>query len=360
MNRKTKVLIVDDSAVVRRCLQEILESDPDIEVIATAKDPYVAAKKMREEAPDVVTLDVQMPRMDGISFLRKIMRQHPLPVVMCSALTEEGSEIALKALECGAVDIITKPKMESGKWFQETKISICDAVKGAARARLNLVTSRHDLKAAKRVANTTSERPPVKTAGQLHGRIVVIGASTGGAEAIRVLVESLPEDAPGMAIVQHMPERFTAAFARRLDTLSRISVKEARNGDELNSGRVLIAPGNRHMMLKCTDSRYFVEVKDGPLVSRHRPSVDVLFRSTARYAGENAIGVIMTGMGDDGARGMLEMRRAGALTIAQDESSCAVFGMPKEAVKLGAAARVLPLEAIADSVLGEASSPACA
>lgn len=354
--KKIKVLIVDDSAVVRQTLKEILESDPSIEVIATASDPFVAAGKIKDETPDVITLDVEMPRMDGITFLRKIMTQHPIPVVMCSSLTGKGCETTLKALEYGAVDIITKPRIGTKKFFEESRIKICDSVKAAALARVKAVSAKQKKVEGKLTADAVIAPPTGRAMIRTTEKIVVMGASTGGTEALRIFLEALPVDSPAIAIVQHMPEHFTTAFSKRLNALCRIEVKEAADEDSLLRGRALIAPGNRHLILKRSGARYYVQVKDGPLVCRHRPSVDVLLRSAARYAGSNAIAVIMTGMGDDGARGMLEMKNAGASTIAQDEASCVVFGMPQEAIKRGAADRVLPLEAIAGAVLREHST----
>ena len=351
--KKTKVLIVDDSAVVRQTLEEILSADPQIEVMATAADPFIAADKIRNEVPDVITLDVEMPRMDWITFLQKIMDQHPIPVVMCSSLTEKGSETALKALEYGAVEIIQKPRMGTKQFLEESKIRICDAVKAAAMVRVRRISEAAHHVSPKLTADAVIAKPTSHAMIQTTEKIIVVGASTGGTEALRVFLEAMPADAPGIVVVQHMPEHFTASFSKRLDGLCSISVKEAANNDSVIRGRALIAPGNRHMLLKRSGARYFVEIKEGPLVCRHRPSVDVLFRSAARYAGKNAIGVIMTGMGDDGARGMKEMKDAGAYTIAQDENSCVVFGMPKEAIKLGAVDKVVPLGSIAKTVLGE-------
>lgn len=348
--KKIKVLIVDDSAVVRQTMAEILSSDPQIEVMATAADPFIAAERLREEIPDVITLDVEMPRMDGITFLHKIMSQHPIPVVMCSSLTDTGSETALKALEYGAVEIIQKPRLGTKQFLEESRISICDTIKAAAQARVRHVSVSRTV-APKLTADVILEKPASKAMIQTTEKVVVVGASTGGTEALRIFLETLPADTPGIVIVQHMPEGFTRSFAQRLDSLCRINVKEADNNDTVIRGRALIAPGNRHMLLKRSGARYFVEIKEGPLVSRHRPSVDVLFRSAARYAGKNAVGVIMTGMGDDGANGMLEMKQAGAYTIAQDEASCVVFGMPQEAIKRGGVNLVTPLDRIAREVL---------
>ena len=353
MSSKIKVLIVDDSALVRRSLDEILRSDPAIEVIGMAADPFVAAKIMMDQAPDVITLDVEMPRMDGITFLQKIMSQHPIPVVMCSSLVEKGCETTLKALEYGAVEIIEKPKMGVKKFIEESRINLCDAVKAAAQVRVKPI-SVNKMKVAKKLTADAVIPPPGRRAmARTTEKIAVIGASTGGTEALRIFLETIPVDSPGMVIVQHMPESFTKAFAGRINDLCEIEVKEAEDGDRVLRGRALIAPGNRHMLLKRSGAQYLVEIREGPLVCRHRPSVDVLFRSAARYAGSNAVGVIMTGMGDDGAKGMFEMKQAGAFTIAQDEKSCVVFGMPGEAIKLGGVDKVLPLGDIAGVVLRE-------
>ncbi|HMD99013.1 MAG TPA: chemotaxis response regulator protein-glutamate methylesterase [Terriglobia bacterium] len=346
---RIRVLIVDDSAVVRQTLSEVLSSDPEIEVIGTASDPFVATERIREQVPDVITLDIEMPRMDGLTFLQKIMTQHPIPVVICSSLAEEGAQSTLRALEYGAVDIITKPRLGSKQFLEESRITLCQAVKAAAVARLPALrpsrtvepklTADAILSAGTRAMAETTEK------------VVAIGASTGGTEALKTLLETLPPDCPGIVIVQHMPELFTKAFANRLDGLCSITVKEAETNDTVIRGRALIAPGNHHMLLKRSGARYYVDIKEGPLVCRHRPSVDVLFRSAARYAGQNAVGVILTGMGDDGASGMLEMKQAGAVTIAQDEATSVVFGMPKEAIKKGAVDKVLPLQAVAGAIL---------
>lgn len=353
MGRKYRVLIVDDSAVVRQVLAEILSSDPKLEVIGAAADPYMAAQRIRSEIPDVITLDVEMPRMDGITFLQKIMSQHPIPVVICSSITEEYSETALMALEYGAVEIIRKPRLGVKQFLEESRVLICDTVRAAAQARVKRITAGIRKVPPKLSADAVVARPGANAMTRTTEKVVLVGASTGGTEALRVFLEAMPLDAPGIVIVQHMPEHFTRSFAARLDSHCRISVKEAEDNDTVLRGRALIAPGNAHALLKRSGARYYVEIKDGPLVCRHRPSVDVLFRSAARYAGKNAVGIIMTGMGDDGAKGLLEMKEAGASTIAQDENSCVVFGMPKEAVRLGAADRVLPLEHIAAAVVRE-------
>jgi two-component system chemotaxis response regulator CheB len=350
MNKpRIRVLIVDDSALVRQTLSEVLSSDPSIEVIGAAGDPFAAAEWMQEQVPDVITLDIEMPRMDGLTFLQKIMSQHPIPVIICSSLAGEGAASAVKALEYGAVEVIAKPRLGSKQFLQESRTILCEAVKSAAAARVRVRAPSHAVQ-----PKLTADAILSRAAGPMletTEKVVAVGASTGGTEALRALLEVLPPDAPGIVIVQHMPEMFTRAFAQRLDGLCRISVKEAETNDTVLRGRALIAPGNHHVLLKRSGARYYVDLKDGPLVSRHRPSVDVLFRSAARYAGRNSIGVILTGMGDDGAQGMLEMKQAGAATIAQDEATSVVFGMPNEAIKRGAVDRILPLEAIAGTIL---------
>ena len=359
--QKIRVLIVDDSAVVRQTLKKILESDPAIEVIGHAQDPFVAAAKIKNLVPDVITLDVEMPRMDGITFLRKIMSQHPIPVVMCSTLTTNGSDTAIRALEYGAVEIITKPKMGTKEFLEESRIRICDSVKAAALAKVQKLSVKRVQTVAKSAvatpkltADAVLAAPSTSNSSAMARtteKVVMVAASTGGTEALRIFLEALPADSPGIVVVQHMPEAFTKAFANRLNDLCNVTVKEAENNDSVIRGRVLIAPGSKHSLLKRSGARYYVETKDGPLVSRHRPSADVLFRSAARYAGKNCVGVIMTGMGDDGARGMKEMKDAGAVNIAQDEMSCVVFGMPKEAIKHGGVDIVKPLNKIAAAVI---------
>ena len=352
--KPVRVLIIDDSASVRQAMKAILSADPGIEVIAAAADPFAAARYIQAELPDVITLDVEMPRMDGITFLRRLMSQCPTPVVMCSSLVEEGSDTLLQALEAGAVDIILKPRMGVADHIAEAHAQICETVKGAAAARLG---ARHAARtiaapAAKLTADAVLPPPTGRAMSRTTEMVVCIGASTGGTEALRAVLEALPANAPGIVIVQHMPESFTKAFAKRLNGLCEVDVKEAEHGDTVMRGHVLIAPGGlRHTMLERQGARYVVAVKEGPLVSRHRPSVDVLFRSAARNAGANAVGVIMTGMGDDGARGLLEMKQAGARTIAQDEATSVVFGMPKEAIARGAADRITPLGGIAHALL---------
>ena len=344
---KIKVLIVDDSALVRQTLVSILESDPQIEIVGVAADPYIAVDKIKECVPDVITLDIEMPRMDGLTFLKKLMSQHPIPVVVISTLTEKGTDSALLALEYGAVEVLAKPKVNTKVLLEQSKIELCDKVKAAALANVKRRTF------SSRTA--TNEVEPKLSADAIIAKnrsssmiqttetVIAVGASTGGTEALRVFLEGFPADCPGIVIVQHMPEMFTKQFAQRLNTLCKVTVKEAENGDKVLRGHVLLSPGGKHMMLKRSGAIYHVEIVDGPLVNRHKPSVDVLFRSVARYAGKNVIGVILTGMGDDGAKGMLEMKEGGAHTIAQDEASCVVFGMPKEAIKLGGADKVMPL-----------------
>jgi two-component system chemotaxis response regulator CheB len=351
MREKIKVLVVDDSAIVRQTLKQILSSDPDIEVIGTAADPYIAANKINKNIPDVITLDVEMPRMDGITFLQKVMNQHPIPVIMCSSLTEKGCDTTLKALEYGAVDIILKPRLGAKKFLEESRITICDSVKAAVRAKINRISIKPRPVEKKLTADAVIPAPVQRSMARTTEKVVVVGASTGGTEALRIFLEALPLDCPGIVIVQHMPENFTRAFAKRLNDICRIEVKEAENGDSVLRGRALIGPGNRHILLKRSGAKYYTEVREGPLVCRHRPSVDVLFRSAARYGGANVVGVIMTGMGDDGSRGMKEMKTAGAYNIAQDERSCVVFGMPNEAIKRGGVDKVLPLESISSAVI---------
>lgn len=352
MSEPIRVLIVDDSAVVRQTMSEVLSADPEIDIIGTASDPYVAAERMKEEVPDVILMDIEMPRMDGLTFLQKIMSQHPIPVIICSSLAEQGAQNAFKAMEYGAVDIIAKPRVGTKQFLEESRVLLCQAVKGAAVARLKSLKPSRTVE-PKLTADAILPRAKSSVL-ETTEKVVVIGASTGGTEALRALLEVLPADSPGIVVVQHMPEVFTRAFANRLDTLCQITVKEAESNDSVLRGHALIAPGNHHVLLKRSGARYFVEIKDGPLVSRHRPSVDVLFRSAARYAGQNAVAVILTGMGDDGARGMQEMKEAGAATIAQDEATSVVFGMPNEAIKRGAVDEILPLGAIAAGILKRA------
>jgi two-component system chemotaxis response regulator CheB len=350
--KKIKVLIVDDSAVVRQVLSELLGDDPGIEITATASDPIFAMEKMRKTWPDVIVLDVEMPRMDGISFMKKIMAEHPTPVVICSTLTEKGAETTMQALAAGAVSIVTKPQIGLKRFLEDSSSDIVGAVKAAAQANVRHMVVVPPLKVAPKLsADAILPAGSGHAMAQTTEHIVAIGTSTGGTQALEVVLTALPRVCPGIVIVQHMPEKFTEAFAARLNDLSRIEVKEAQNNDRVLPGRALIAPGGRHMVLRRSGAQYFVEVLDGPLVNRHRPSVDVLFRSVARVAGKNALGIIMTGMGDDGAAGLLEMRQASGYTIAQDEASCVVFGMPKEAIKRGAAEKIVSLDEIADEIV---------
>jgi two-component system chemotaxis response regulator CheB len=360
MRKKVRVLVIDDSASVRQTLVAVLEADPDIEVIGVAPDPFVAARRLQEEIPDVITLDVEMPRMDGITFLRKLMSQRPIPVVMCSSLTEAGSETLMQALEAGAVDVVLKPKIGAADHLNEIGDRLRQVVKAAAQARLGAQRRGYSASAGgpekKLTADAVLPPPTGRAMAKTTEKVVCIGASTGGTESLREVLEALPANAPGIVIVQHMPEKFTAAFARRLNSLCQVEVKEAEQGDPVLRGHVLIAPGDHHMLLERQGARYHVSVRQGPLVSRHRPSVDVLFRSAARSAGANAVGIIMTGMGDDGARGLEEMKTAGAHTVAQDEATSVVFGMPKEAIARGAAIKIMPLDRIAGEIMQSTQS----
>ena len=345
---RIRVMIVDDSAVVRQVLSAALEKDPEIEVIGTASDPIFALEKMQRDWPDVITLDVEMPRMDGITFLKKLMAERPTPVVICSTLTGKGTETSMQALAAGAVTIVTKPTMGLKQYLQDASEDLAHAVKSAAKANVRrLMPVSH----APKLTADAILPPPAHAMAQTTDMVVAVGTSTGGTQALEAVLTRLPRVTPGIVIVQHMPEKFTEAFANRLDGLCQIEVREAKNGDRVMPGRALIAPGGRHMLLKRSGAQYHVEIMDGPLVSRHRPSVDVLFRSVAQCAGKNALGIIMTGMGDDGARGLKEMHEAGAKTVAQDEESCVVYGMPKEAVKLNAVDRIMPLDDIAGAML---------
>ncbi len=347
-----RVLVVDDSAVVRLALTQILGRAGL--AVATAHDPLIAMEKMRRERPDAIVLDIEMPRMDGLTFLRKVMAEDPVPVVVCSGLAGPGTEVALRALEEGAVDLVAKPRLGVKGFLEDSAVRLVQVVRAAVLARVYRRTA-----AARPVVKLSADavlpaRPAARGAAE---RVVVIGASTGGTEALRHILEALPADAPGIAIVQHMPEVFTAQFAARLDRSCRVEVKEAAHGDRLGPGRALVAPGNRHLTLRRSGAQYVVHVLDGPPVSLHRPSVNVLFRSAAQAAGGSAAGVILTGMGDDGADGLAELRAAGARTLAQDEASCVVFGMPKEAIARGAVEEVLPLSRIAPALLDWWRSP---
>jgi two-component system chemotaxis response regulator CheB len=349
---RIKVLVVDDSAVVRQVVTELLGEDPEIEVIAACADPILAISRMKVQWPDVIVLDVEMPRMDGITFLKKIMAERPTPVVICSTLALSGAKTSIEALAAGAVAIITKPTLGLKQFLVDASDDMVTAVKAAAKA--NVKKYQPVVAREKNTADVIMSAADKHTAMiQTTERVVALGTSTGGTQALEVVLTSLPRVTPGIVIVQHMPEKFTAEFANRLNSLCKIEVKEAQNNDRVTPGRALIAPGGKHMLLRRTGAQYYVEVMDGPLVNRHRPSVDVLFRSVAKCAGANALGVIMTGMGDDGAAGLMEMRTAGAHTLAQDEESCVVFGMPKEAIKRGGVERVVPLTAIGREILGQ-------
>lgn len=348
--RAIRVLIVDDSAAARAAFGRLLSADPAIEVVGTAADAFDAAGQMRHALPDVLLLDIALPRMDGLTFLRKIMGQHPLPVVICSSHTESGSENAMRALEYGAAEVIGKPRMATAEDRTEAQIRLCDAVRAAA------LTGRDT--SVKSASKPLSPGPkltadvilplirPNPNAAPPRGQIIAIGASTGGTQALQSVLSALPDDMPPIVVVLHMPEHFTDTYARRLDTVCRMRVSEARHGDELQPGRALIAPGNHHMIVARKGTGYMVNIVQGPYVARHRPSVDVLFRSVAQVSGRKGLGILMTGMGDDGARGLLEMREAGAETFVQDEKSSVVFGMPKEALALGAADRSVSLARI--------------
>jgi two-component system chemotaxis response regulator CheB len=351
MSRKPiRVLIVDDSASVRQVLNSILAETPGIEIMGTASDAFAAARRLQAEIPDVIILDIEMPGMDGLTFLRKIMAQRPIPVIICSTLTESGSKALFDALEAGAVDVLPKPRVGTRGALIETAERLRNAVRAAAQARLHPREPRRPVE-RKLTADAILPPPVPGRSRATTDRIVCIGISTGGTETLREVLQQLPPSCPGIAVVQHMPEHFTAAFAKRLNGICTVEVREAQDGDELGPGRVLIAPGNHHMLLQRVGMQYRVAIKEGPAVSRHRPSVDVLFRSAAQNAGANALGLIMTGMGDDGARGLLEMRKAGGRTLAQDEESCVVFGMPKEAIALGAACQTVPLARVANEIM---------
>jgi len=353
-------MIVDDSAVVRQVLTASLASDPEINVIGSAADPLFALDKMSKMWPDVIVLDVEMPRMDGITFLRKLMVEHPTPVVICSTLTEKGAATTMQALAAGAAGIVAKPKVGLKNFLQDSADSLIGTVKAAARVNINRLIPR-------RQAVATSLSIPVPVAAKLTAdailsaanyamaetteRVIAIGASTGGTQALERVLTALPRVCPGIVVVQHMPEKFTAAFAERLNSLCQIEVREAKSGDRVVPGLALIAQGGRHVLMKRSGAQYYVDVVDGPPVSRHKPSVDVLFRSVAKCAGRNALGIIMTGMGDDGAKGMKEMHDMGAPTLAQDEESCVVYGMPKEAVKLGGVDNSISLDDIAQEII---------
>jgi len=340
-------MVVDDSAVVRQVVTGLLAADPDIEVIAAVADPILAIARMKVQWPDVIVLDIEMPRMDGITFLKKVMAEKPTPVVICSTLVEAGAQTSMAALAAGAVAIIAKPKVGLKQFLEDASEDVVSAVKAAAHANVKMLraTAKHTADVIMPAADKHSAMI------QTTERVVALGTSTGGTQALEVVLTSLPRVTPGIVIVQHMPEKFTAAFSERLNSLCQIEVKEAKNNDRVVPGRALIAPGGKHMLLRRTGAQYYVEVMDGPLVNRHRPSVDVLFRSVAKCAGANSLGVIMTGMGDDGAAGLMEMRTAGARTVAQDEESCVVFGMPKEAIKRGGVEKTVTLTAISREIM---------
>ncbi|MFO1112308.1 MAG: chemotaxis response regulator protein-glutamate methylesterase [Bradyrhizobium sp.] len=340
---KIRVLTIDDSALMRQVLAELLSKDPGIEVIGSAPDPYVAREKIKALNPDVLTLDVEMPKMDGLTFLEKLMRGRPTPVIMVSSLTEAGCQTTLRALELGAVDFITKPKIDLREGMDQVAQDLIAKIKAAATASVRPTTA----------AASSTSRPTSLNSAMIKttDMIIAIGSSTGGTEAVKDVLQVLPPNTPPILITQHMPERFTKTWADRMNQLCRISVKEAEDGDSVLPGHALVAPGNYHMTLVRSGARYSVRINQDEPVNRHRPSVDVMFDSVAQYAGGNAVGVILTGMGGDGAKGLLRMKEAGAFTIAQDEASCVVFGMPKEAIKLGAADIVRPLDDIASAIL---------
>ena len=353
--RALKVLVVDDSATVRQAFTGILSGARSIRV-TTAADPLFAMEKMRRERPDVIVADLEMPRMDGLTFLRHVMAEDPIPVLVCSALTGRAAEAAMLALEAGAVGVVHKPRLGIKQFLEESAVMLLEAIRGAAAARVRRRGPAAPPPAEPR--HTADAVLPARARAHLPARtdrVIAIGASTGGPEALRVILEALPPTCPGTVVVQHMPEGFTRAFAQRLNASCRIEVKEAADADRVLEGRVLIAPGNRHLLLVRTGTHYAVKVTEGPLVSRHRPSVDVLFRSVAQAAGANAVGVLLTGMGDDGAQGLLEMRAAGAATLAQDEETSVVFGMPREAILRGAAEDVVGLPEVAGRLLKRAA-----
>jgi two-component system chemotaxis response regulator CheB len=350
-NNKIKVLVVDDSALIRNVMKEIIDREKDMVCVGAAPDPIVAREMIKALNPDVLTLDVEMPKMDGLDFLERLMRLRPMPVVMVSTLTERGSDITFRALELGAVDFISKPKMDIARGMEEYAAEIADKIRAAAqshvRARKNIAPMAVQEKLSADAILPSSV--PVRFAST--EKLIIIGASTGGTEAIKEVLTRLPADVPGILVTQHMPENFTKSFADRLNSLCKISVKEAEHNERILPGHAYIAPGHSHLLLKRSGANYMTELNQGPPVNRHRPSVDVLFRSAANVAGANAMGIILTGMGKDGAQGMLEMKQAGSFTIAQDEASCVVFGMPREAIALGGATEVLPLQNVARRTL---------
>ncbi|WP_342120727.1 protein-glutamate methylesterase/protein-glutamine glutaminase [Pseudoduganella sp. OTU4001] len=353
--KQVGVLIVDDSAVVRQVLTGLLGGTPGIEVLHAVADPLLAMERMKVRWPDVIVLDVEMPRMDGLTFLRKLMAERPTPVIICSTLTEKGTATAVEAMAAGAVAVMAKPRLDLKRYLQDSALEFINAVRSAAGANVRRLAARATVQAPTPRQNADAVLAAAAPGAmvQTTQRVVAIGTSTGGTQALEEVLATLPRVCPGIVIVQHMPEAFTAAFAARLDKVCQIAVREAKTNDRVVPGQALIAPGGKHMLLRRTGAQYFVEVVDGPLVNRHRPSVDVLFRSVAKAAGSNALGVIMTGMGDDGAAGLLEMREAGADTVAQDEATCVVYGMPKEAVKRGGVRRSVPLGAVPREILAQ-------
>ena len=358
--QKIKVLCVDDSALIRSLMTEIINSQPDMTVVATAPDPLVARDLIKQHNPDVLTLDVEMPRMDGLDFLEKLMRLRPMPVVMVSSLTERGSEITLRALELGAVDFVTKPKVGIRDGMLDYSEKLADKIRAAARARVRQAApAQHAAAAAGHpgaAAHAASPAPLFNNPLVSTEKLIIVGASTGGTEAIREVLVPLPPDAPAVLIAQHMPPGFTKSFAQRLNGLCRITVKEAEHGERVLPGHAYIAPGHAHLLLARSGANYIAHLSDDPPVNRHRPSVDVLFRSAAQHAGKNAVGVILTGMGRDGAAGLLDMRKAGAYTLAQDEASCIVFGMPREAIAMGAADEIASLSEMSRRVMTRLSA----
>jgi len=360
VKKPIRVMIIDDSALVRAALKSVLERFADIEVMAVARDAFHAAQKLRAAVPDVILLDIEMPKLDGLAFLRQLMKQHPIPTIICSAVAERGSANAIAALEAGAVEIIHKPSLATRDFFDEAAERLHESVRAAASARVLAARATRSQSPVLRSdpSPKRSQRPgptPSQLPHRAAERVIVVGASTGGTEAIRVFLERCDASSPGMVIVQHMPAGFTAGLARRLDQILDIRVKEAAHGDPVLIGQVLIAPGDRHVALRCSGKKHYVELLDTPPVNRHRPSVDVLFFSAAESCASHVAGVIMTGMGDDGARGLKALRDAGARTFAQDEATCVVYGMPREAVRLGGAGQVLPLQALSTSAMAALS-----
>lgn len=353
--KKIQIAVIDDSALVRQVFTEIINAEPEFNLLFTASDPVFALDKMRSAWPDVIILDVEMPRMDGITFLRKIMQEHPTPIIMCSTLTQANSPTLMQALQNGAIDVFTKPSVGLKDFLSDSKRLFIDAIKAASVSNLKKMNIRSFQPNTKLVPILDADYPKVKSYVSADltttDKVIAIGTSTGGTIALEYILTQLEVNCPGIVIVQHMPEKFTAAFAERLNKLSKIEVKEAADRDRVMPGVALIAPGNKHMSLKRSGAQYYVEVSDGPLVSRHRPSVDVLFRSVAKHASSNAVGIIMTGMGDDGANGMKEMHDQGAFTVAQNEESCVVFGMPKEAIKKNAVDKIISLEEIPSIIM---------